>query len=125
MSNGTVTPNSKSIQNHIESETGMEIYLYNKGYYDADNRWQKFIPDNKIVLFPDMAMGNTVFAPTPAETDLMTTDLVEDIALVNNIALYTAKHVDPVTVETFAAMVAMVSMENANYLNIIDINGSL
>ena len=125
MSNGTVTPNNKSIQNHIETETGMEIYLYNKGYYDAQDKWNKFIPDNKIILFPDMAMGNTVFAPTPAETDLMTTDLVEDIAIVNNIALYTAKHVDPVTVETFAAMCAMVSMENANYLNIIDINGSL
>lgn len=123
LGNGAVTPSTAKVKEHIKDETGLTILVYNKGYEDATGKFVKFVPDNKISLFPDMAMGNTWFSPTPAEIDLQGSNEIESFQLFDNgIALYTKKQHDPVTVQTLIAMIAMVSMERANNLILADVS---
>lgn len=122
LGNGNVTVSTAKVKEHIKDETGLTVLIYNKGY-KKDNAFVKFVPDNKISLFPDMAMGNTWFSPTPAEIDLQGSNEIESFNLFDNgIALYTKKQADPVTVQTLVAMIAMVSMERANDLILADVS---
>ena len=123
LANGTVTPSNDRVKSYVADEAGLTIYVYNKGYENESGEFVKFVPDNKISLFPDMPMGNTWFAPTPAEIDLPGSNVIESINIYNNgIALYTEKQADPVTVKTLVAMIAMVSMERANNLVLADVS---
>lgn len=120
---GKVTPNTAKIVEYLASEAGVTTYIYSKGYKNAEGAFTKFIPDDTVILLPDMALGNTWFAPTPEETDLMTSPDVANVSVVNTgVAITTIKETDPVNVMTKVSMNAMVSLEMANSIVIADVS---
>lgn len=106
------TLNDSKVKSYILDETGCTIYIYDKGYYDKDTKaFKKFIPDNVFALFPDGALGKTVFGTTPEEADLMSgTDAVVEI-VDTGVAITTWKEVDPVRVDTKVSMISVPTLE--------------
>ena len=109
---GSTIVNDAKIKQFILDETGCTIYIYDKGYYDKDSKeFKKFIPDNVFALFPDGALGKTVFGTTPEEADLMAgTDAVVEI-VDTGVAITTWKEVDPVRVDTKVSMISVPTLE--------------
>ena len=109
---GSSIVNDAKIKSFILDETGCTIYIYDKGYYDKDTKaFKKFIPDDVFALFPDGALGKTVFGTTPEEADLMSgTDAVVEI-VDTGVAITTWKEVDPVRVDTKVSMVSVPTLE--------------
>lgn len=109
---GNTIVNDAKIKSFILDETGCTIYIYDKGYYDKDTKaFKKFIPDNVFALFPDGALGKTVFGTTPEEADLMSgTDAVVEI-VDTGVAITTWKETDPVRVDTKISMISVPTLE--------------
>ena len=55
----------------IATLTGVTIAVYNKSFVDEDGNNVFYAPDDKMVLFPDGALGATVYGTTPEEIDLL------------------------------------------------------
>lgn len=112
---GKVVPNTAKVKEHILSETGCTLYVYDKGVNIA-GEYTKFVEDGKVVLFDVNNVGKMNFSVTPEESDLMTgTDAV--VAIVDGgIAITTTKETDPVNVKTKVSMAAMPSLEGADYI---------
>lgn len=112
---GKVVPNTAKVKEHILSETGCTLYIYDKGVNIA-GEYTKFVEDGKVVLFDVNNVGKMNFSVTPEESDLMTgTDAV--VAIVDGgIAITTTKETDPVNVKTKVSMAAMPSLEGADYI---------
>ena len=80
----------------------------------------KFMPANTFVLFPDGDLGNTWFGTTPAESDLMGGSVANVSIVDTGVAITTAKHVDPVNVETIVSQICLPSFEMADQVFILD-----
>ena len=109
---GSVTLNDAKVKAFILDETGATLYIYDKGYYNkSENKFVKFIADNTFVIFPDNALGETVFGTTPEEADLMSgTDAVVELVDLG-VAITTWKETDPVRVDTKVSMSVVPTLE--------------
>ena len=109
---GNVTVNDAKIKSFILDETGCTIYVYDKGYYDIETKeFKKFIPDDVFALFPDGALGRTVFGTTPEEADLMSGTDANVQIVDTGVAITTWKQPDPVNVDTKVSMVSSPTLE--------------
>lgn len=114
---GSVTVNDTKIKQFILDETGVTIYVYDKGYYDKDTKtFKKFIPDNVFSLFPDGVLGNTMFGTTPEEADLQSGVEAQVEIVDTGVAITTWKEVDPVRVDTKVSMVCVPTLEMSDAL---------
>lgn len=97
----------------IETLTGVKIAVYNKSFVDEDGNNVFYAPDDKMVLFPDGALGATVYGTTPEEIDLMSGYGNATTSIVNTgVAVTTAKQYGPpVTVETIVSELVIPSFE--------------
>lgn len=113
--NGKVTPSAGATKQLILDETGCTLIIYDKGV-TIGSTFTKFVEDGKVVLFDRNNVGKTVFSVTPEESDLMSgTDA--SIAVVDTgITITTTKETDPVNVKTKVSMVALPSLEGADYI---------
>ena len=109
---GGVTVNDAKVKAFILDETGATLYIYDKGYYDKNTKaFVKFIADDTFVIFPDNALGETVFGTTPEEADLMSgTDAVVELVDLG-VAITTWKETDPVRVDTKVSMSVVPTLE--------------
>lgn len=126
VSQGKVTPNNSALKEHILTETGCTVYIYDKGYTDVDsNTYHKFVSDNTVVLFPDGAVGEFVYGTTPEEADLMggiATD-AEVVMSDMGVALTTTKETDPVTVKTKVSMIALPTITAPDTIILASVGG--
>lgn len=97
----------------IATLTGVTIAVYNKSFVDEDGNTLFYAPDNKMVLFPDGALGATVYGTTPEEIDLMSGYGNATTSIVNTgVAITTSKQYGPpVTVETVVSELVIPSFE--------------
>lgn len=65
-------PTSARIKDYILTELQLEVILYDKQYKQSKGATaQKYIPDNIVVLTPDIKLGTTMFGVTTEEDALM------------------------------------------------------
>lgn len=97
----------------IATLTGVTIAVYNKSFVDEAGNNVFYAPDNKMVLFPDGALGATVYGTTPEEIDLMSGYGNATTSIVNTgVAVTTSKQYGPpVTVETIVSELVIPSFE--------------
>ena len=115
ISGSSATLTTAMVQNVILAETGMTIYVYDKGE-QTDTGFVKFVPDNVVVAMPSETLGNTWFGTTPAEADLMDgSRAVDDVKIVETgVAITRDSNVDPVWKRIIASMVCLPSFEKAD-----------
>ena len=110
---GAVSVSDDRVKQYFLSETGATLYIYNKGYYNKDeNKVIKVIPNDTFVIFPDNALGKTVFGTTPEEADLLNggTDATCEI-VDTGVAITAWKEKDPVRVDTKVSMSVAPTLE--------------
>lgn len=97
----------------IATLTGVTIAVYNKAFVDEAGNNVFYAPDDKMVLFPDGALGATVYGTTPEEIDLMSGYGNAVTSIVNTgVAVTTSKQYGPpVTVETVVSELVIPSFE--------------
>jgi len=97
----------------IETITGIRIAVYNKGFKDENGNDKFYAPDNIVALFPDGALGSTVYGTTPEEIDLMSGYGNASTSIVNTgVAVTTHKtYGPPLTVETIVSQLVLPSFE--------------
>lgn len=123
LGDGKVTPNTVRLKEYILSETGCTVYIYNKGYTNANGTFTKFVADNIVVLFPDGAVGKFYYGTTPEEADLMSGSNATVQIVDGGVALTTYKMSDPVTVETKVSMIALPTLEVPDQFIIATVDG--
>lgn len=121
LSNGIVSDlKPQVVKDYIFDELEITIAINDKMYKDEAGQNQKYIPDDVVSLFPEGTLGSTWFGTTPAESDLMTSN-VANVAIVDmGVAITTVKKADPVNVETIVSMICLPSFEMADHLYILD-----
>ena len=105
--------NRERVLAFVESETGMKVYVYNKGY-DNNGVFTKFVADGTVVLMPEQKLGNTWFGTTPEEADLQSGSKAEVTIVDTGVAVATYKETDPVTVVTKVSEIVLPSFEMAD-----------
>lgn len=122
--NGTVTPNVNTARRYIQTETALNIYLYDKGYTDETNgNFVKFVADDVVCLFNPANLGEGVFGTTPEESDLMSGATSAVVEIVDGgVAITAEKLTDPVNVKTKVSMIYLPILTNANGLVIADVS---
>lgn len=125
ISGSSATLTTSMVKQVILSETGMTIFVYDKGEKTADG-FIKFVPDNVVVAMPSEPLGNTWFGTTPAEADLMDGSAAADsVAIVETgVAITNDSHVDPVWKRTIASMICLPSFELADSIIIASVAGN-
>lgn len=99
---------------------GLVVVVNDKRYVDEDGNTQKFMPEDTFVMFPDGNLGETWFGTTPAESDLMSSNVANVSITDTGVAVTTAQKVDPVQVETIVSMICLPSFEQADQVFILD-----
>lgn len=120
--NGTVAPTINTARSFISVQTGLEIYVYDKGYTDeATGNFVKFVADDVVVLLDPANCGEGVFGTTPEESDLMSGSCAEVEIVDGGVAVTASKEVDPVNVKTKVSMIYLPVLTNANGLIIANV----
>lgn len=110
------------VKNYIKSETGSDIIIYDKVYQSHENKNVQYIPDNIVILAPDV-VGQTVMSPSPEEYDLMTGLTSAKVEIVdNNIAITTEHQTDPVVLVTKVSMTCLPSFEGVDNVIIASVS---
>lgn len=115
ISGSGATLTTATVKQVILAETGVTIYVYDKGYM-LEGTFVKFVPDNLVVAMPSKTLGNTYFGTTPAEADLMDGSKAADSVSVveTGVTLARDSNADPVWKRLIASMVCLPSFEEAN-----------
>ena len=104
--NGTVTPSQNAVIDFIEGQTGLRVFVYDRGYANAEHKFVPFIADGTVVLAPNGYVGKGWSAETPEESD------AQDVYTVGHgIALTTWRQQDPVAKYLQASMLYLPSFE--------------
>lgn len=121
LAQGKITSISDAtLRSYIRDQVGIDIVLNDKRYVDESGATVKFFPDDTFVLFPSGPLGKTWFGTTPAESDLMGSGIANVAITDTGVAVTTAKHVDPVQVETIVSQICLPSFEAADHVYIMD-----
>jgi hypothetical protein len=102
----------------------VELIIYDKRFVDDTGAQIKYVPDNTASFFPSGALGNTYFGTTPQESDLMTGAAANVSIVDTGVSITTTKQIDPVNVETIAAMICLPDLPEAEKILIIDTAGA-
>lgn len=99
-----------------------EIIIYKKRYATKDGN-HYYLPEGKILLLPDVKLGNTNFGPTPEETDLMYANNGADVSIVDTgVAVSTAISGNaPIKREIWVSQSVLPSLEGAEYITTLDV----
>lgn len=122
LTNSTATLTVATVKQIILAETGVTIYVYDKGYMLEDT-FVKFVPNDTIVFMPSNTLGNTYYGTTPAEADLMDgSKAVDSVAITSEgVAITHDSNVDPVWKRIIVSMICLPSFEEANSIVIASI----
>lgn len=100
------------LKQYLLAKFGLSVAIYTKKFRDEKGALQNFFPDDHFTLFPDGALGNTMYGTTPEESDLMTGSTDADVQIVNTgVAVTTIKEPHPVNVMTVVSEIVLPSFE--------------
>lgn len=120
LSNGVGSISDAKLRQYILDELGITVVVNDKRYVDETGNTLKFMASNTMVLFPDGNLGKTWFGTTPAESDLMTSNVANVSITDTGVAVTTVTKADPVNVETIVSQICLPSFEQADKVYIID-----
>lgn len=122
LSDGTQYLSDARLRSYLSEELGIAITVYSKKFVDASGVPVSYVPDDTFVLIPDGNLGNTWFGTTPEESDLMGSNAVENVAIVDTgVAITTMKKADPVNVETKVTQICLPDFPVADQIFIADV----
>lgn len=102
------------LKSFLKEELNLSVYVNDMRYKDEQGQTTPFMPADTFVLFPDGDLGSTWFGTTPAESDLMSTNVANVSIVETGVAITTKKEADPVQVETIVSMICLPSFEAAD-----------
>lgn len=120
LTNGQGAVSDNLLREYVLSELGIQILVNDKRYVDEAGNAIKYVPANTFVLFPEGNLGETWFGTTPAESDLMSSNVANVSIVDTGVAVVTAQKHDPVNVETIVSMICLPSFEQADKVFILD-----
>lgn len=120
LTNGVGAISDAKLRQYLLDELEIVVVVNDKRYKNEAGQSVKYMPANTFVLFPDGDLGKTWFGTTPAESDLMTSNVANVSITDTGVAVTTVQKADPVQVETIVSMICLPSFEGANKIYIID-----
>ena len=113
------------LKTYLSEELDLTVTVYSKRYMADNGTAAKYIPDDTFILLPPGNLGNTWFGTTPEESDLMASNAVENVAIVDTgVAVTTMKQADPVNVEIKVTQICLPDFPTADQIVIADVNPS-
>lgn len=109
-------PTNARIKDYIRTELQLEVILYDKQYKKVKGSVaQKYIPDNIVVLTPDIKLGTTMFGVTTEEDALMREPDVNVAVVDTGVAITTevAKKI-PYKLEIVASQIVLPTFEQGD-----------
>ena len=103
-------------------EVGITVLVNDNRYVESNGTTVRYVPENTFSMFPDGNLGNTWFGTTPAESDLMNSNIANVATVDTGVAVTTATKTDPVQVETIVSQICLPSLERADSIYILDTN---
>lgn len=116
----TAVINDAQLRAFLLEEVNLEIYVDDKRYRDEAGVTRKYMPTDTFVMFPATTLGTTWFGTTPAESDLLTSNVANVSIVDTGVSVMTVKKHDPVNVETIVAQICLPSYEMADSVFILD-----
>ena len=120
LSNGVGSISDDRLRQYIFDEVGITVVVNDKRYADENGNALKFMPSNTFVMFPAGELGKTWFGTTPAESDLMTSNVANVSITDTGVAVTTVQKADPVNVETIVSQICLPSFPEADKIYILD-----
>lgn len=111
-------PTNARIKDYIRTELQLEVILYDKQYKQVKgSSAQKYIPDNVVVLTPDVRLGTTMFGVTTEEDALMREPDVNVAVVDMGVAITTevAKKI-PYKLEIVASQIVLPTFEQGHLI---------
>lgn len=122
LSDGNTYLSTPKLRDYLMEELELSVVVYSKKYKDEAGNSTPFIPEDTFVLFPVGDLGNTWFGTTPEESDLMTSNTVDNVAIVDTgVAITTIRQADPVNVETKVTQICLPDCPVAEQILIADV----
>ena len=109
-------PTNARIKNYIRDELKLEVILYDKQYKKVKGAVaQKYIPDNVVVLTPDITLGTTMFGVT-TEEDALNREPDVNVAVVDTGVAITTEVVKkiPFKLEIVASQIVLPTFEQGD-----------
>lgn len=111
------------VKSVVSGTSRLTIAIYDKQFKDENGKATPFVPDGKVALIPDGALGSTWYGTTPEEADLMGSGAAE-VSIVNTgVAITREVTVNPVNVNTFASEIVLPSWERMDECVVLDVVG--
>lgn len=120
LTNGVGAISDAKLRQYLLDELEIVVVVNDKRYKDESGQSVKYMPANTFVMFPDGDLGKTWFGTTPAESDLMTSNVANVSITDTGVAVTTVQKADPVQVETIVSMICLPSFEGADKIYILD-----
>lgn len=120
LTNGVGAISDAKLRQYLLDELEIVVVVNDKRYKNEAGQSTKFMPANTFVMFPDGDLGKTWFGTTPAESDLMTSNVANVSITDTGVAVTTVQKADPVQVETIVSMICLPSFEGADKIYILD-----
>ena len=104
-------------------ELELDVVVYSKKFKDEKGSTTPYVPADTFVLIPTGNLGNTWFGTTPEESDLMASNSVDNVAVVDTgVAVTTMRKSDPVNVETKVTQICLPDLPVADQILIADVS---
>ena len=120
LTNGVGAISDKKLEQYILDELGVTIKVNSMRYKDESGTTVAYMPTDTMVLFPDGPLGKTWFGTTPAESDLMSSNVANVSITDTGVAVTTVTKADPVNVETIVSMICLPDFPLADQVYILD-----
>lgn len=122
MTNGMGAISDTKLHQYLMDELGIDVRINTKRYKAEDGTVTPYMPAETFVMFPDGALGKTWFGTTPAESDLMTSNVANVAITDTGVAVTTVQKADPVNVETIVSQICLPDFPMADEVYILDTN---
>lgn len=120
LTNGMGAITDAKLKQYLMDEFGLTVVINPKRYKDEKGKTTQYMPDDTFVMFPDGYLGNTCMGTTPAESDLMTSNVANVAIADTGVAVTTVKKADPVSLDVIVSMVCLPDFPEADSVYIID-----
>jgi hypothetical protein len=108
--------------NDLLAQMELPIFVVNEGKYKKETAngftTERYFPENKIAMFGDETLGETIYGLTAEEVKLIGDGKMDEASMVGNIFVGTYTSIDPVGEFTKAAATALPSFPHAEELGI-------
>jgi hypothetical protein len=108
--------------NELLAQLELPIFVVYEGKYKKEGAksftTERYFPENKIAMFGDGPLGETIYGLTAEEVEMIGSGQMDEASMVGNIFVGTYKSIDPVGVFTKSAATALPTLPHGEELGI-------